>query len=86
MDFQQYLIIIIAVFMVGGIIRIILGPTIWDRMLGMNLISSKIIMAIVVFALILDKSYLLDIAIAYTLIGFIGMVLIARFIERRGNL
>jgi multicomponent Na+:H+ antiporter subunit F len=86
MDFQQYLIIIIAVFMVGGIIRIILGPTIWDRMLGMNLISSKIIMAIVVFALILDKSYLLDIAIAYTLIGFIGMVLIARFIERRGDL
>lgn len=86
MDFQQYLIIIIAVFMVGGIIRTILGPTIWDRMLGMNLISSKIIMAIVVFALILDKSYLLDIAIAYTLIGFIGMVLIARFIERRGNL
>jgi multisubunit Na+/H+ antiporter MnhF subunit len=29
---------------------------------------------------------LLDIAIAYTLIGFIGMVLIARFIERRGDL
>ncbi|AEE97067.1 MAG: multicomponent Na+:H+ antiporter subunit [Clostridiales bacterium] len=86
MDFQQYLIIIIAVFMVGGIIRTILGPTIWDRMLGMNLISSKIIMAIVVFALILDKSYLLDIAIAYTLIGFIGMVLLARFIERRGDL
>jgi multicomponent Na+:H+ antiporter subunit F len=67
------------------LIRILVGPTVWDRLLGMSLISSKIIVAIVVFAVILDRGFLVDIAIIYSLLGFISSVLIARFIERKGD-
>ncbi|TVQ40602.1 MAG: pH regulation protein F [Spirochaetaceae bacterium] len=70
---------------IGGIIRVVVGPTIWDRLLGLNLISSKIIMAIIVYALMIQRTFLLDIAIVYALLGFIGSVLIARFIERKGE-
>jgi multicomponent Na+:H+ antiporter subunit F len=51
----------------------------------MTLISSKIIVAIVIFSMILDRSFIMDIAIIYSLLGFISSVLIARFIERKGQ-
>lgn len=86
MSFYHIILIIIAIFTSVVIIRVIIGPTIWDRLLGLNMISSKIIMSIVILALITKRSFLLDIALVYAFLGFVGTVLIARFIERRGNL
>ena len=72
--------IIISLILISAI-RVVRGPTIWDRLLGFNLISSKIIMGIVLYALLIDKSYVLDIALIYSVFGFISIVLIARFIK-----
>ncbi len=83
MTFHPAVLTAMAFLMVGGMARVLVGPTIWDRLLGFSLISSKIIMAIVVFASMLERTFLLDIAIVYSLLGFIGSVLIARFLERR---
>jgi multicomponent Na+:H+ antiporter subunit F len=63
-----------------------MGPTIWDRLLAFNVISSKVVMIIVAFALFTNKTYILDIALAFTLFSFIATVLIARFIKERGTL
>jgi len=84
-SFYDAVLLTLALLTIGGIIRVVIGPTIWDRLLGLNLISSKIIMAIIVFALMIQRTFLLDIAIVYALLGFIGSVLIARFIERKGE-
>ncbi len=83
MTFHPVVLSVMAFLVVGGMARVLVGPTIWDRLLGFSLISSKIIMAIVVFASMLERTFLLDIAIVYSLLGFIGSVLIARFLERR---
>ena len=85
MSFYDAVLLALALLTIGGIVRVVVGPTIWDRLLGLNLISSKIIMAIIVFALMIQRTFLLDIAIVYALLGFIGSVLIARFIERKGE-
>jgi multicomponent Na+:H+ antiporter subunit F len=85
MTFMDATLIAIGLLSVGGVIRIVIGPTVWDRLLGMGLISSKIVVAIVVFAYMMGRSFLLDIAIIYSLLGFISSVLIARFIEKRGS-
>ena len=85
MSFYDAVLLTLALLTIGGIVRVVVGPTIWDRLLGLNLISSKIIMAIIVFALMIQRTFLLDIAIVYALLGFIGSVLIARFIERKGE-
>jgi multicomponent Na+:H+ antiporter subunit F len=85
MNYYTLILFGLTLLTIGGIIRVIIGPTIWDRLLGLNLISSKIIMSIIVFALIIQRTFLLDIAIVYALLGFIGSVLIARFIERKGQ-
>jgi multicomponent Na+:H+ antiporter subunit F len=86
MNFYTYIIIGLTAAIVGSLFRVIAGPTIWDRLLGLNVVSSKIVMAVIIFALMLDAGYLLDIAIIYAMLGYLGGVLTARFIERRGNL
>lgn len=85
MTFLTGTLVALGLLSVGGLARIVAGPTVWDRLLGMALISSKIIVAIVIFALIVERSFIMDIAIIYSLLGFISSVLIARFIERKGQ-
>ena len=85
MTFLRASLIVIFLLSIGGIVRILIGPTVWDRLLGMSLISSKIIVAIVIVSVITDRSFLMDIAIIYSLLGFLSSVLIARFIERKGE-
>ena len=78
--------IILAILSLFTLIRIFLGPTIWDRLLGMNLLSSKIIILIALYSLLMEKSYLLDIAIVYALLGFISITFIARFVQGKGDI
>ena len=67
-------------------LRILLGPTVWDRLLGLNMIASKILVAIVILARLMDLAFLLDIALVYAVLGFLGTILMARFIEKRGDI
>jgi multicomponent Na+:H+ antiporter subunit F len=62
----------------------IAGPTIFDRLLMFNVLSSKVVIAMVIYALMTQQSYMLDIAIVYTLLSFVSTVLIARFVRARG--
>jgi len=63
--------------------RVIMGPSVWDRLLGMNLILSKTIIIIILFAAIFETTFLLDFAIIYALSGFIGTIFIALFLSER---
>ena len=64
--------------------RIIKGPSVWDRLLCMNLVSAKIIVMIIIFASLHETAYLLDFAMIYALSGFIGIIFISLFLlERR---
>ena len=85
MTFLEIALLVLAGLSFGGLVRILAGPTVWDRLLGMSLISSKVIVAIAIVAIVLDRSFLMDVAIIYSLLGFISSVLIARFIERKGE-
>ncbi|MCL1862991.1 MAG: monovalent cation/H+ antiporter complex subunit F [Defluviitaleaceae bacterium] len=65
------------------LVRVVIGPSVWDRLLGLSLISTKIIVIIVVVASIYEKSFLLDFAIIYALSGFIGTIFIALFLSKQ---
>ncbi|TVQ23985.1 MAG: pH regulation protein F [Spirochaetaceae bacterium] len=75
----------LTILLMASLVRIIIGPTIWDRLLGMNLVTTKIVMAIAVLAVLMERSFLIDVAIVYSLLGFIASILIARFIEKKGQ-
>lgn len=82
----NYLFIFLILLSIISIIIIIQGPTIWDRLLGLNLFSAKIILLILLYSILLDLPYLLDIAIVYTLLGFIGVIFISRFVKGKGKI
>ena len=69
--------------MILYMIRGVKGPTIWDRLLALNLIATKIIVIIVVFASLQDEAFLLDFALLYSLSSFIGTIFIALFLSKQ---
>ena len=79
----MYMFWIMLVFLFLYIVRAAIGPSLWDRLLGMNLISTKIVMIIIVFASVNRIAYLLDFAIVYALFGFIGVIFISLFLSER---
>ena len=62
---------------------VVTGPSVWDRLLAINLIAFKVTIIIVLFASIYDSAFLLDAAIIYTLSGFIGTIFIALFFSKK---
>ncbi len=75
--------LILAIFV--SFIRLIIGPTIWDRLLMVNLISAKVVMFVAVYAVYLGSTLMLDIAISYGIIGFLTITLLSKYIMTGGR-
>lgn len=85
MDFDTIVLTLVTIFSIFGLFRVFIGPTIWDRLLGFSLFSSKIIVAAILIGQVINRTFMIDVAIIYGILGFVGTILIARFIERRGD-
>ncbi len=66
-------------------VKMVIGPTIWDRILMINLISAKVLMFMAVFAIWEDSNLILDIAIAYGIVGFLTITLLSKYIMTGGR-
>jgi len=63
-------------------VRMIKGPSSADRVVALDVMTIISISLIVFLALILKRSIYIDIALVYGLISFVGVVAIARYLER----
>ena len=64
-----------------AITRVLLGPTVYDRIMAVNMFGTKTVLIIAVIAFITDRHDLLDIAVVYALINFIGIVAVLKCFE-----
>jgi len=64
--------------------RALLGPTVYDRILAVNMFGTKTVLLIAVFAFLSDRHDILDIALVYALINFISVVAVLKLVEQ-GN-
>jgi multicomponent Na+:H+ antiporter subunit F len=64
--------------------RAFLGPTVYDRILAINMVGTKTVLLIAVFAVLSKRTDMLDIALTYALINFIGVVAVLKLVEQ-GN-
>lgn len=73
----------IAILTVMGIAlaRAISAPTVYDRILGVNMFGTKTVLFIAAMGFLSGRPDFLDIAIVYALINFIGMIAVLRFFE-----
>lgn len=68
-----------------ALVRALLGPTTFDRILAVNMFATKTTLLIAVVGFLSGRPEFLDIALAYALINFIGTIALLR-VYRFGGL
>jgi multicomponent Na+:H+ antiporter subunit F len=71
----------IVVAMILAFVRAVLGPTIYDRILSVNIFGTKTVLLIGLWGFITERPEFLDIAIVYALLNFIGTIALLKFFE-----
>ncbi|MGH8168101.1 MAG: monovalent cation/H+ antiporter complex subunit F [Woeseiaceae bacterium] len=71
--------ILVTMFM--ALVRALLGPTTYDRVLAVNMFGTKTVLLLSIIALLYGRNDFLDLALAYALINFIGVIAVLRFTE-----
>ncbi len=71
----------ILVTMTLAVVRAFVGPSVYDRILAVNMFGTKTVLLIATMSFLGDRPDMLDIAIAYALINFIGVIAVLKFFE-----
>ena len=73
----------ILVTMILALARALMGPTVYDRVLAVNMFGTKTVLFLSVVAFLYGRRDFLDLALAYALINFIGILAVLQFFENR---
>ncbi len=68
---------------VVGMVRTLIGPTVVDRMIGLNIVASQILALLVLVAVSEARSVYLDVALVYDIFGFVGILAITRYVDTK---
>lgn len=74
----------VLVSMALALVRALMGPTIYDRVLAVNVFGTKTVVLIAVMGFLSGRPDFLDLCLVYVLINFIGTIAVLRFIEHGG--
>jgi multicomponent Na+:H+ antiporter subunit F len=66
-------------------IRLVRGPTLPDRVVALDLMEVLAVGMLATYDVAVDQPVLLDPAAVLALVGFLGTVAFARYLERRGH-
>jgi len=75
--------IAILVTMGLALTRAAAGPTIFDRIMALNMFGTKTVLLIAVIGFLTERPDFLDIALVYALMNFIGVIAVLRFSKYR---
>jgi len=75
------LIAIIALSLFISFVRFLKGPTATNRVMALDSISINIVISIVFAAFLFQRYIYVDVALVYGVIGFVGVLTTARFLE-----
>ncbi len=71
----------ILVSMAMVLVRAFAGPTVFDRILAVNVTGTLTVMLIAVVGFLAGRPEFLDIALLYALINFIGTIAVTKFVQ-----
>ena len=80
--FTTVALVMLALAAALAFIRLLLGPTLPDRVVAIDLMGVLIVCIVVTVAAATGQQTYLDVAIVIALISFVGTVAYARYIER----
>ena len=80
-----YIIYISFSFMIVGMflaaIRFLKGPTAGDRTVALDTLTTIMVAGLVLLGYVFGRYIYLDVALVYGVLGFIGVIVIARYLE-----
>jgi multicomponent Na+:H+ antiporter subunit F len=71
----------ILVSMALALVRALLGPTVYDRVLAVNTFGTKTVVLLAVIGFLTGRPDWVDLSIVYALINFIGTIAVLKFFE-----
>jgi len=76
LDFMVYFFLGTTVF---SMIRIVIGPSSSDRLIGLNLVAAQVLAIFVLIAVKENLAVYLDVALVYDIFGFVGILAICKY-------
>ncbi|WP_438042748.1 monovalent cation/H+ antiporter complex subunit F [Sorangium sp. So ce128] len=76
---------VVTVAFVVAFIRLLLGPSLPDRVVAMDLMATVGSGGIALYAMVTDHGVLLDAVMVLSLIFFLGTIAFAHYLERQGE-
>ena len=80
--------VLVALHMVGlamlmSLWRLLRGPTVPDRILGLDTLYVNTIAALILFGMYLRSSVFFEAALVIAMLGFVGTVMLSKYVLRR---
>ena len=72
---------LIALAILFAFLRFVKGPTAADRVVALDTLSIIITASLVLLAVVFERFIYVDVALIYGVLGFIGVIVIARYVE-----
>ena len=86
-NFFLYCGIYLCLVMLLSLFRAVAGPTILDRLIGVNAIGSKTTALLILIGLVYSRvDMFVDIALAYAMLNFIAVLAASRYFQKRKGL
>lgn len=76
--FYTIALVIIGALLIACLVRAIRGPRIADRLIAANMMGTLIVITICILSFVMNESYLVDIAMIYTMISFLAVVVLTK--------
>ena len=73
----------ILVTMILALVRALRGPSVYDRVLAVNMFGTKTALLLSVIAFLFGRPDFLDLALAYALINLVGVLAVLVFIQAK---
>ena len=71
----------VLVTMALALVRAALGPTVFDRILAVNMFGTKTVLLISVLSFLTGRRDFVDLALVYALMNFIAVLAVVRFLK-----
>ena len=83
----MYLVVSLAILvtMILALVRALRGPSVYDRVLAVNMFGTKTTLLLSVIAYLFGRPEFLDLALAYALINLVGILAVLEFFQNRST-
>ena len=70
--------VVIGLLVIACLVRAIRGLRIADRVIAANMIGTLVVITICILSFVMNEGYLVDIAMIYTMLSFLAVVLLTK--------